>query len=271
MNTNLYQTTTRGPFEIDLKRGKITYSVLEQWAPAGHSIQISCKTSGILTRTITTGFERAELDQLQSSISSSLGIKSLVEIGSSIQQTTSLTLKLSQGQSVTTSANCPAPGCGIKTYALYFVVRQHTFVIEHKRWFGRRVQLPPIRLEEKTEQYLVYESHDESFPNCPCPEPKEDEEQVAVSIEIGKLFWMKTAVRKGGKLFLELWGNAIEMDLVPIEDKAYEVKVSGCSKQFPELTEITGDAATVKVRIIRDFEMSDLAVVNEGAYADLSA
>jgi len=255
-----------GPRTFQEGNTTVNYIILEQWINTGHSHTVRCKASSTMSRSVTHGISLAELNGFESTIKSTIGVTGIASIGSDIQANTQITTTFSQTNTITDTFNCPAPGCGLTTYALYQKVRDFQFTFVTPGFFRKRTDTHNFR--ELTQELDLLVENDGKEPTCPCDDKDDEDKDELVSLTIGK---SNVSVRvnakkdKDGRTAFRIGSVTYAVDLFSVNDEPREIEIANWPV-FPALSGIDGKRFTATVQLIKSFEEQDLLVHTNDAY-----
>lgn len=261
-----------GPFEIREGSNLLAYYITEQWINTDRSHTVCCGIDSHMGDNVTIGVSRSELNGFESFIEGSLGPSGIASIKSNIRTNTQFTTAFNESASVGDTFDYPAPACGSYTYTLHQLARDYKFVIHTDRLFRKPLinTYPPVR--ELTRNFACRRASDPQFPDCPCGSAHENEGEEIASLSFRDFSLTLDAKRKSSSdVSFTIGKRTYSVELSVDSRDRSEVVIYDLPKMFRVLSGIRDDKVTASVELEKEFELTDLKILEEEIAATAAA
>ena len=208
----MFEELEFGPTEYEIGRSRVKHSYREHWIKTVHSVDARCGISGEIKFTKTFGISEREMESLEGSVGSSLGVEGLAALTSCVKGSIGQEFEFSVVSSVELSLHCPAAECGSIDYGLYEKVRDHRFEFERPGWFfGTKTSLETPREYVGEHKFDVKRFEDD--PACPCPPRKDLLAGGVAKVEANRLLiFLPFSVALDGTMTIEIGAEKFVVD-----------------------------------------------------------
>jgi len=206
-------TRSYEPILVEDGDSRLACTISEYWCNMDQDITVMCGAKEESETERTIGIAQKEFSSLESTLSSSLGVKGLASLGSKLRDLVGKEIELREATTRRTKCSIAAPKCGTRSYVFYQLIRVFEFKVPRFRPWPFKACVSTRTFVEKTKNFAIREERVEFDPQCGCEGGPRPQQLRLVDFVMGHLKVRTDAeVKDDGSITAYLGGHAVDID-----------------------------------------------------------